>query len=170
MDTATILTLVIAIGGILAALVGWLTWRESHRTNLDASDAAKIKSIVDTALVEALEPVKEEQGENKTRVAVLETQVDLLWKNLQKDMAKLLHSPDPRRAHVDYLMDKLIDDVPLTPQEENELRDILKQIMHYEVGISPDLGFPVHPGEQMQAAFLLRSLDYVPIRSRRVAH
>lgn len=164
MDTATVLTLVIAVGGLLAVLVGWLTWRESHRATVESHDMAKIKSIVDTALAESLDPLKIEQGENKTRVAVLETQVNLLWGNLQKDMARILHSPDPRRSHVDHLMDKLIDDVPLSGGEETELRGILDKIMHYEPGISPDLGFPVHPGEQVVAAFLLRSLDYVPIK------
>lgn len=164
MDAATIITLVSVLGGLFAVMIGFLTWRDSHRTSLESADMAKIKSVVDTAIAEGLEPLKVEQGDSKTRVAVLETQVNLLWANLQKDIARIMHSPDPRRAHVDYFMDKLIDGEPLTSGEETELRDILTKIMHYEPGVSPDLGFPVHPGEQMQAAFLLRSLDYVPLK------
>src|ERR1700749_4693010 len=101
MNTADLLTIFLVITGLIAAVVGWLAYRDTHRVNIDNTDAAKIKSIVDSSLAEALKPVKEKIGDQNTRTSVLETQVNLLWANLQKDMAKILHSPDPRRAHVD---------------------------------------------------------------------
>jgi hypothetical protein len=149
-----------ALGSVGALLIAYLAYRQSNKKDKQQIDADSIK----TAITIALTPLQDSLNSAGTRTAVLETKVDMLWSNLQKDMAKLLHSPDPRRAHIDYLMDKIIHDQSLTPHEENDLREILKTIMNYEPGHSPDPGFPIRDGEQTQAAFLLRSLDYVPIR------
>lgn len=141
-----------AIASIAAVLVSVYAIRQSSRkdTNIDAA-----KAVAD-AITLALAPLAE-------RTSVVETKVDLMWINLQKNMAKIIHSPDPARAHVDALMDKIIHDQPMTAHEENETRDILNSILHYEPG--QDIGFPVRDGEQTAAAWLLMSLDYVPIRS-----
>lgn len=156
-DIGVILGAIAAVG---ALLVSYLAYRQSTVKDKQQVDADSIK----TAITIALTPVQESLARVDTRSAVLETKVDMLWANLQKDMARILHSPDPRRRHVDFLMDKLINDVPLSSDEENELREILDKIKHYEPDHPSGLDFPVRDGEQVVAAFLLRSLDYVPTK------
>lgn len=150
-----------ALASVGALLVAYLAYRQSTKKDKQQLDADAIKN----AIASALAPLNEQGARADTRMAVLETKVDLMWANLQKNMAKIIHSPDPRRARVDFLMDKLIHDIPMSPDEENETRNYLNTIMHYEPGQSPEPSFPVRDGEQTAAAWLLMSLDYIPIRS-----
>lgn len=71
---------------------------------------------------------------------------------------------DPKRARVTALMNKIVNEQSFSPEEEIEMREVLKKIVTYKTG--DDIGFPVKPGEQVVAAFLLRSLDVVPVRGR----
>lgn len=162
MSPEALFVLLGAIASVAAVVMAYAAYRYSKLKDRGEDDLAKIRAMIELQLA----PVNAALSKGDTRMAVLETKVDLMWVNLQKDMARIIHSPDPRRAHVDNLMNKIIDEQPFTPAEEDEMRDILKQIMMWEPG--QDIGFPVNPGEQVVAAFLLRSLDYAPIRGRKL--
>lgn len=63
-------------------------------------------------------------GNIKERLAALETKTEVFWRMAEKQMAKMLKQPTHRRK--DDLLDKIIDDVPLTFEEAVELRTILR--------------------------------------------
>lgn len=62
-----------------------------------------------------------------------------------------------------YLMDKIINEQPMTPDEYAETERVLKVMSEYKPGHSPDPGFPIKDGDPVFAAFLLRSFNVVPI-------
>jgi hypothetical protein len=160
MSPEALFVLIGALASAVAVIVSVIAYRYTASRDVRKDDAETIKLVINQSLA----PVMDKIHDSGEKIAVLETKMDMLWAQLQKDMARIMHSPEPSRAHIDALMDKIIDNVPLTSDEELELRSILHDIMLYEPGHSPDLGFPVKNGEQILAAFLLRSLDYVPIR------
>lgn len=92
------------------------------------------------------------------RVAVLETKIEVFWRSVAMDAAKIIHSPDPDRAHIDALLDSFMAGT-MTPVEEIELRAILEVIRDYDPAVA-HLTFPVYPGEQIAAAILLRTMGY----------
>lgn len=162
MDPEALFVLLGSLGGLMTVMVTWLGFRYTKSRDKQADDVDAFKVMIDAAL----QPVKDTLGKADTKMAVLETKVDMLWVNLQKDMAKGIHSPDPARAHIDYLMDKIIQEEPMTQDEIDETKRILHTMINYEAGHSPDPGFPIKDGDQVFAAFLLRSFDVVPIPLR----
>lgn len=150
-----------AIASVAAVVVAYAAFRYSARKDRNQADTDAIRVMIDQALA----PLKDTLAKSSERTSILETQMDIVMIGVKKDMAKVIHSPDPRRAHIDYLMDKIVNDEPMSADEESETRRVLKVIMMYEPGHSPDPGFPVKDGEQAAAAWLLRTLDYVPIHS-----
>jgi hypothetical protein len=97
-------------------------------------------------------------GPLRQDVAVLKSQVEVFWKAVALDAAKILHQPDPARAQMDHLLEALVEDI-LTPEEELQLRKYLVAVRNWEPG--QDAGFPVSPGEQTAAAILLRTMEHV---------
>lgn len=97
-------------------------------------------------------------GEILDRLARLETKIDVFWKSVAMDAAKIIHSPDPKRQHIDELLDAFMNGTITAPQAE-ELREILTKLRDWEPGTPID--FPVHQGEQVAAAMLLATMKHV---------
>jgi hypothetical protein len=169
------LNIVIALGTILAALVAFMAWRESHsdrgrnqrqeqidqslapmQTQLSllvqkVSDAETRGHELMAAMVSSsIQPLREDIRELKTQVAVF-------WKSVAIDAAKILHQPDPKRHMIDALLEAFMEDT-LTSDEEVQLRKYLVTIRNWEPG--QDVGFPIHPGEQTAAAILLSTMNH----------
>jgi uncharacterized membrane protein YccC len=117
----------------------------------NADSAQHLTDLIEMVVGKHLQPLREQ-------IVVLETKIDVFWKQVAMDAAKILHQPDPRRAKIDALLDAFMEDA-LSPEEELVLRKYLLQIRNWEPG--EDLGFPVHPGEQAVAALLLRTMNSV---------
>ncbi len=155
------------------ALFTWLDARsDRHRKKLDARIAerqapldAQVKALeaefhaalaaqaalIESSINKALAPVA-------SRLDVMETKMDVFWRQVALDAAKILHQPNPERAMLDHLLDAFTEDT-LTPSEELSLRKELVRIRNWEPG--QDLGYPVRDGEQTAAAILLRTMDHV---------
>lgn len=191
-DTALALVSAIAaiLGSLVVWLTLRETRRESRRKVAEARDTAKIKAIVLAELKPFIDQQQElharvdnivqhqdelqrdlrdmtrRTGELLDRVAVIGTKVDVYWKtveNLAMDAAKIIHSPDPRRAHIDALLDSFMDGT-ISSKDADELRGILVFLRDWEPG-KPS-AFPVYQGEQIAAAILLRTMDQALSRKR----
>jgi hypothetical protein len=164
---------------VLMAVVAYLSWRMSHKAqNKNAteelvkhalhpfkqelallqqnSDARERLTATETesTMVRALQPIRED-------IAVLKSQMTTfqdMWKQLAFEMAKVLHQPDPLRAHIDRLLEGLMEDT-LSDEEVLELKKYLVEIRNWEPGT--DLGYPVRDGEQTAAAILLKTMPHV---------
>lgn len=174
----------------VASAAGWFAWRESHsdrgqkklQSQIDTSlapVASKItvleqkftdtseqnQQILEAVITRSLAPISEKLGDVVTRIAVLESTQGFL-RDLMHGQAQVLHQPDPRRHHIDVLLEALMED-RLTEAQETELRGYLQLIKEWEPG--RDVGFPVHPGEQTAASVLLATMDHV-LPSRKKHH
>lgn len=134
------------INACINPLVNRISLLEQH--NIDTIQ--RNSDATDIAIGKAIQPIE-------SRMAILETKVDVFWKQIAMDAAKILHQPDPRRARVDALLEAFMEDA-LSPQEELELRKILLKIRNWEPG--QELEFPISDGEQAVAALLLRTMNY----------
>lgn len=108
--------------------------------------------------------VKDEVQPVDSRLIVLETKMDLIWSGIARDLASVLHHPEPTRQRVDYLLDKFKHDIDRRPRilsdtELSELKRYLEIIRDWEPGHAAP--FTVYPGEQGHAALLLNLIDYV---------
>jgi hypothetical protein len=128
------------------------------RTKVE-SENSHTATVVRDAMHEALQPIHEQ-------LTILTTRVEPLWEAARETIirnAKVVHQPDPRRYHIDALLDKLVASVEggplLTTSEERELRHYLTLIQDWEPG--KDVGFPVHPGEPASAAAILGSMGII---------
>lgn len=172
MDVASI---VLAIVAVLSLAVAFVTWRDKRKSragkHLDEKVLkhlhpveARINAItaeiehlnrtlpdsIQAIVAREIQPLRED-------IRALNTKVEVFWRNVGLDLAKVLHQPDPARAHVDALLEAFMKGT-LTPAQRTELRRLLIRIRNWEPG--QDLGFPVHPGEQTAAAILLRVMDH----------
>ena len=87
-----------------------------------------------------------------SRVAVLETKIDLFWAGLMKDAATILHHPDPSYAERDNLLEKLLSG-DITLNELTRLRGMLKPVvgtLHTD---------SENTGEALAASILLRLIE-----------
>lgn len=171
-----------ALAGLMTAITGYLLWKDSHAdrgekklqnlveqlltpTNSEivilrqqvADSQHDAEQMLETVVTRSLAPISESLGDVRTRIAVLENTQGFL-RDLMHSQAQVLHQPDPRRKHIDVLLEALMAD-RLTPEEEVELRGYLTIIKHWEPG--QDVGFPVHPGEPTSASILLATMDHV---------
>jgi hypothetical protein len=102
---------------------------------------------------EVIDPLKE-------RVTIVETKMEVFWREIAGDMAKVLHHPEPSRARVDDLLDILMEAV-LTPGEARELSGYLEIIRDWEPGQAAP--FKIFPGEQVAAAILLHTMKQLEV-------
>jgi hypothetical protein len=85
----------------------------------------------------------------RERIARMETKVEVFWKDVSFDAAKILHTPHPENARRDYLLEQFMKQ-EITIDELKELVDTLKAIIdqkHREFG------------ERTAASNLLRALE-----------
>lgn len=137
-----------ALAGVLA-----LAW-EALRT-LRSNNDANIEDIVKHAVVVFKDEIV---GPIDTRLTVMETKVDLVWRNITLNSVAVLHHPEPSRARVDYLLDCLASGT-ITTDEMEELRGYLEIIMKWEEGNAAP--FKIFQGEQSAAAIVLSTMDHV---------
>ena len=120
------------------------------RTDAEARERDRL--ITKGMISETLHPLSENVARLDTKLSIM----DDTLKALAADMVRILHQPDPARAHIDALLEAYTDGT-LTPEERAELRKHLVTIRNWETGQpSP---YPIHPGEQVAAAILLRVMD-----------
>lgn len=115
----------------------------------------------------ALSKLADRFGPILDRLAVIETKIDVYWRNVAMNAAQILHSPHPERAHVDALLEAFQAGT-LDEKGHAELMGILKRVAEYEPG-GEDLGFPIHPGEQFAAVAIL-SIEEARRAGERVKH
>ncbi len=92
------------------------------------------------------------------RITVLETKMEIFWRNVGVELARVLHSPNPARAHVDELLEAWMEN-KITPDQREELRRLLEYIRDYHPGDKSD--FPVYAGDHVAAAILLQTMSFV---------
>jgi hypothetical protein len=175
----------VAIATAVIAAVSALVALQAHRRTVTKDDKQDREHDLEKTITLQLRPLTEKitefgltiagintailhQGEQidksstildavKDRTAVLETKVELWWKSVAMDAAKILHQPDPARAAVDKVLEAFMAGT-LTKAQENELRGYLRIIRDYEPG--QQTPFPIHNGEQTAAAILLSTMEH----------
>lgn len=164
-------------GGLLGALLSIWAFLRTRGESLTARHAQEISRTVqdlgrpvDSRVTElefkmktvsarldnvdaALSKIADRFGPILDRLAVIETKIDVYWRNVAMNAAQILHSPHPDRAHVDALLEAFQADT-LDEKGHAELMGILKRVAEYEPG-GEELGFPIHPGEQFAAVAIL---------------
>jgi hypothetical protein len=179
-------TLVLAVSTAIGGGGSLFLWLETHTVGRSERRNKAVKTIVD----EQIEPVKQEVQQLQIKVesdvshsrttmkqllsealepvhhqlSVLNTQMEPLWRqviNNGLNQIDVLHQPDPRRARVDALLEKLRAEFKggplMTDAEVAELRVYLKKIQTWEPG--QDVGFPVLPSEPSSAGQLLSIME-----------
>lgn len=193
MDSGLALGIVTAMAAVLGSLVAWLAWRETHRDTVQKTDAEKIKQIIQAELAPLTQQIHDltvqlqatnarqdaqqrdiheltdKLGKVLDRLAVIETKVEVFWKSVAMDAAKIIHSPDPRRRQVDELIEAFQHAADgqgmMSSNDYNKLREILLFMRDWEPGMESD--FPIYPGEQFAAAVLLRTMDHALASTKR---
>lgn len=70
------------------------------------------------------------------RITVLETKVEVFWKFLEENIAKILHSP--HTPEIDALLDKLIDGKDIQKEEMIKLKNLLEDDLAKNIGQKRD--------------------------------
>jgi hypothetical protein len=173
----------LAVGTVAAAILAYVAIRKGSRSETKVSGETRMRELaraeqeplrdhlvmtdqrvaqisVTTSRIETtLDKVDSTVDQVRERVAGVEATQIRLIEQINMNLAKLLHQPDPRRGHVDHLLENYMEGT-LTDDERTELKKYLIMIRNYE----PDkttLPFPVYPGEQTAAAILLGTMDLV---------
>jgi hypothetical protein len=127
-----------------------------HRAETDGQVTALAAQL--SQLSSDIAKLHDRQGAVLDRITVLETKMEVFWKNVALDVARVLHSPNPERAHVDELLEAFMNG-NLSPGERHDLKRLLVEIRDYHHG-DPS-AFPIFPGDQVAAAILLQTMDLV---------
>lgn len=85
----------------------------------------------------------------RERMTKVETKIEIFWKDVSYDAAKILHTPHPENARRDYLLERFVAQ-QITREELAELIQVLKDIIE-EKGREF--------GERTAASNLLRALQ-----------
>ncbi len=105
-----------------------------------------------TALETKLERAERITESSEHRMSTVETKVEVFWRNVGYDAARILHSPDPALARQDYLLERFMDDT-ISGVEVMEL--IKKMHAIYEE-------HDAQPGQRLAAATILRAIEHRP--------
>lgn len=197
MDPITLVIVIVpVVVGILAFLVAYVQWRETHADRAGTKLTATIKTVVSAEnkpiddrmqdhttritqmgdrlirIEDMMKDFSTSQRASAEKISKMEVKVDMYWTSFEQaaiGAAKILHQPDPRRAHIDHLLEAFMEGT-LTSDERIELKKILVQIRNFEPS-QPPMDFPVYPGEQTAAAILLSTMDLVdPNRMAALGH
>jgi len=160
-----LIPVICAVITTLAAIAAWLYAKSDRQA---ASSTARITAVMQPTVdrIHALEIIHDhdhrEDERARIRATVAEamqpvvTELTEIKVNLGIAMAKILHQPDPRRAHIDRLLESFMEGT-LTGDERNELKKHLNVISKWEPG--QDSPYPIHAGEPVAAAILLLTMD-----------
>lgn len=83
-----------------------------------------------------------------SRITALEIKIEVFWRDVSFDAARTLHSPDPKHARMDYLIDAYIDG----RQTEEELMELVTRLREK---IDDQIG---ERSERLTASLMLRSM------------
>lgn len=97
------------------------------------------------------ENMKRHSEEVSNRIVALEVKIDVFWRGVAFDQAKILHQPHPKWARRDALLEKLLSQ-EITNEELVELREMLQDA----VGEVHDVG---NEGQRVAASILLRIIE-----------
>lgn len=89
-------------------------------------------------------------ADTEHRLSALETKVDLWWRGLSVDAARILHSPDPAKARQDALLERFMDGV-ITGDEAVELVGLLQEIIE---------AHDTEPGARLAASLVLQAIAH----------
>lgn len=194
---AIVISLCVAAVAVAGFIVALFQFRENHSDRAGSKLSTMVKTLIQqetkpmderlqehtTRLTQAgdrlnriEELLRDIANDNRAfadNVAKMGVKVDMYWTSLEAlamNSAKNLHQPDPRREHIDKLLEAFMEGT-LTAEERIELRKTLVTIRNYEPNGTTVLDFPVHPGEQTAAAILLSTMDLVdPVRMAVLGH
>jgi hypothetical protein len=178
---ADTLSIVLGAATFLSAGTAFLTWwnarGSAHHKQLDDQIdgrlapfdkrvellEAQFKAAQEASQALIADAIRRELGPVSGKLDVLEAKMDVFWRQVAVDAAKILHQPNPERRYLDSLLDAFTESldaqVPMAPDKEVALRKELVRIRNWEPG--DDLGYPVRDGEQTAAAILLRTMSHV---------
>ena len=135
------------LGVITGVLVFWQYLRDRYQKATRSVVTDAIHGIIDTHI----DPMN-------TRLTIIETKMEVFWREVAGDLARVLHHPEPTRWRVDELLETLMNGT-LTTAEATELKSYLYTIRDWEEG-SP-APFKIFQGEQVAAAILLHTIEHV---------
>lgn len=152
MGPSDIFVLIGAIAGVAAVVVAYLAYRYTRKKDLSDKDMEQFQNMITLALT----PIRDDLAKGDTRMAVLETKIEVYWRTVMGNGIDVIHSPDPGRAHVDDLLEKLRNGA-ITKDELMQLKHLLRQIRNWEPGQPSD--FPIKQGEQFAAGGVLAAIE-----------
>lgn len=116
-----------------------------------------VEAAVQAAVEEKFDPLA-------SRMAIMETKMEVFWRDVSFDAARILHHPEASRERVDDLLDIFMART-MTTEEEAELRGYLTTIRDWEPGMPAP--FRMFPGEQLASAILLSTMDHVTAKDKK---
>jgi PAS domain S-box-containing protein len=139
----------LTVGSLFVALISVTVAVLAFLSSRSKDVAASLVKVVGDIVAESIAPVN-------SRLSVLETKIDVFWRNVAFDAAQILHSPHVRRARVDALLEKFQLSY-LTGEESAELLHLLAVIRG---GYEPeDSSIPVALGERFAAGVIERVIE-----------
>jgi hypothetical protein len=85
----------------------------------------------------------------RERIATIETKVDVFWRTVCVDAARILHSPDPRLARRDELIEKFLAET-ISRTELSEFIEILQRLID---------DHDAAPGDRLAASIIFRGIE-----------
>jgi hypothetical protein len=165
---ASLIQLGSVAAAIIAAAAAVIAYRHSIAKDTSAEFLKQVGAIVSAAMVGTAELARKNEsdikdinarvapvltdtsdkiGQISDRVSVLETKIEVFWRNVAYDAAKILHSP--HRPVLDALLEKFYGET-ITRAEEESLRVMLIELTGQG---------EFTPSESLSAAILLRFLE-----------
>jgi hypothetical protein len=85
----------------------------------------------------------------RERITAIETKVDVFWRTVCMDAARILHRPDPRLARRDELIEKFLAET-INRTELSEFIEILQRLID---------DHDAAPGDRLAASIIFRSIE-----------
>lgn len=136
---------VVAVAAVLLSLISLI-----YGFSRDRGTETKELEHRLTAIETKVERLIHDNSGNEQRMSTVETKVEVFWRNVGVDAARILHSPDPALARQDFLLERFMAD-DLTTSQLTELVGRLRGIYDEH---------DADPGRRVAAANLLRAIEY----------
>lgn len=154
-STGTWLSLLVALGSSGVAVAAFLASRSRDSTS---NLTERIVMIVH----EGIAPIND-------RLSILETKIDVFWRNVAFDAAKILHSPHISRKELDGLLEAFHKQDAMTESQIVDLGLKLTEIRDSITGQVMD-GQPTLAGDRMAAAIILQVMDQRDLAVQDIGH
>lgn len=169
MDLTVVLSVAAAVLGAAGSFLGYLFTRSrASRDDLQAdakaralarAEAAEAHSLAASAqaavsaLAAEVRGLRSEATARDSRVSILESKMEVFWRNVAFDVSKILHSPHPGWENLDVLLEKF-QNRAISAAEMADLETQLRDIV--EGRWSPA---GVTRADQVAASLLLRAIE-----------